>query len=60
MTNASALGLERRGGRDQRRSSKGWRLTPGIYREIYSHSLTDESFRQGTTYSLVLTRFLSR
>lgn len=40
--------------------AKGWRLTPGIYREVFSHSLSDETFRQGTTYSLVLTRFLSR
>ena len=40
--------------------AKGWRVTPGIYREIYSHSLSDESFRQGTTYSLVFTRFLAR
>jgi hypothetical protein len=35
----------------------GWRVTPGVYREIYSHSLSDESFSQGTTYSIVLTRF---
>lgn len=40
--------------------ARGWRLTPGIYREIYSESLSDESFRQGTTYSLVLTRFLQK
>ncbi len=39
--------------------AKGWRLTPGLYREIYSRSLSDESFRQGTTWSIVLTRFLS-
>ena len=39
---------------------KGWRVTPGIYREIYSHSLSDESFRQGATYSVVLTRLLAR
>ena len=38
----------------------GWRVTPGVYREIYSHSLSDESFRQGTTYSLVLTRFFQK
>lgn len=37
----------------------GWRLTPGVYREVYSKSLSDESFRQGTTWSIVLTRFLS-
>lgn len=36
---------------------KGVRVTPGIYREIYSRSLSDESFRQGTTYSLTVTRF---
>jgi hypothetical protein len=36
---------------------KGLRVSPGIYREIYSHSLSDESFRQGTTYSLTITRF---
>lgn len=40
--------------------AKGWRITPGVYREIYSRSLSDESFRQGTTYSIVLTRFLQR
>jgi len=37
--------------------AKGWRLSPGIYREMYSESLSDESFRQGTTYSLVISRF---
>ena len=37
----------------------GWRLTPGVYREVYSESLSDESFRQGTTWSIVLTRFVS-
>lgn len=37
--------------------TKGLRVTPGIYREVYSESLSDESFRQGTTYSLVLSRF---
>ncbi|HEY6147278.1 MAG TPA: hypothetical protein VIZ69_06255, partial [Thermoanaerobaculia bacterium] len=36
---------------------KGLRISPGIYREIYSKSLSDESFRQGTTYSLTITRF---
>jgi hypothetical protein len=36
---------------------KGFRVSPGIYREIYSRSLSEESFRQGTTYSLTLTRF---
>lgn len=36
---------------------KGLRVSPGIYREIYSKSLSDESFRQGTTYSLTITRF---
>jgi hypothetical protein len=36
---------------------KGFRVTPGIYREVYSRSLSRESFRQGTTYSMVLTRF---
>lgn len=36
---------------------KGFRISPGIYREIFSRSLSDESFRQGTTYSLTLTRF---
>jgi len=36
---------------------KKWRVTPGIYREVYSKSLSDESFRQGTTYSLTVTRF---
>lgn len=37
--------------------AKGWRVTPGVYREVYSESLSDESFRQGTTFSIVLTRF---
>jgi hypothetical protein len=36
---------------------KGLRVSPGIYREIYSRSLSDEAFRQGTTYSLTITRF---
>jgi len=36
---------------------KGFRITPGIYGEIYSKSLSDESFRQGTTYSLTIARF---
>jgi hypothetical protein len=40
--------------------AKGWRVTPGVYREVYSDSLSEESFRQGTTYSIVLTRFLQR
>jgi hypothetical protein len=34
-----------------------WRVSPGVYREVYSKSLSDESFRQGTTYSLTVTRF---
>ena len=38
----------------------GWRLAPGVYREAYSRSLSDESFRQGTTYSIVLTRFFQK
>jgi hypothetical protein len=40
--------------------AKGFRVTPGIYREVYSHSLSHESFRQGTTYSLVVTRFFQK
>ncbi len=36
---------------------KGFRVSPGVYRELYSKSLSDESFRQGTTWSLTLTRF---
>lgn len=39
--------------------AKGWRVSPGVYREVYSESLSDESFRQGTTWSVVLTRFVS-
>lgn len=35
----------------------GVRITPGVCREIYSESISDESFRQGTSYSLVLSRF---
>jgi hypothetical protein len=34
----------------------GWQLLPGVYREVYSRSLSDESFRQGTTFSLTLSR----
>jgi hypothetical protein len=36
------------------------RVTPGVYREIYSHSLSDESFSQGTTWSLVVSRFFQK
>jgi hypothetical protein len=36
---------------------KGFRVAPGIYREVYSKSLSEESFRQGTTYSLSFTQF---
>jgi len=36
---------------------KGWRVSPAVYREVYSKSLSDESFKQGTTYSLTVTRF---
>lgn len=35
---------------------RGLRVTPGIYREICSESLSDESFEQGTTYSLLVSR----
>jgi hypothetical protein len=31
-------------------------LTPGVYRELWSHGFTGESFRQGTTWSLSVTR----
>ena len=36
---------------------RGFRVAPGIYREVYSKSLSEESFRQGTTYSLSFTQF---
>jgi len=36
---------------------KGYRISPGIYQELYSKSLSDESFKQGTTYSLTFSRF---
>lgn len=36
---------------------KGFRVAPGIYREVYSRSLSSETFHQGTTYSLTLSRF---
>ena len=36
---------------------KGFRIAPGIYREVYSRSLSEETFHQGTTYSLTLSRF---
>lgn len=29
---------------------------PGVYHELYSHGLHDETFRQGTTWSLAVTR----
>ena len=35
----------------------GFRVSPGVYGEVYSKSLSDESFRQGTTYSLTFLRF---
>lgn len=35
----------------------GFRVAPGVYGEVYSKSLSDESFRQGTTYSLTFHRF---
>lgn len=37
-------------------SWNGIRISPGVYREVYSRSLSDQTFRQGTTYSLTLTR----
>lgn len=33
-----------------------WTIVPGVFREIWTHSLSDEDFRQGTTWSLGLTR----
>jgi hypothetical protein len=33
------------------------RVSPGIYVEAFSHSLSDESFRQKPTFSVVVTRF---
>jgi hypothetical protein len=36
---------------------RGFQVSPGIYRKIYSRSLSTETFWQGTTYSLTLTRF---
>lgn len=35
----------------------GFRVSPGVYQEIYSRSLSDESFSQKTTFSIVLTRY---
>ena len=36
---------------------KGFRVYPGVYRELYSRSLSDETFHQGMTYSLTVSRF---
>lgn len=33
------------------------RLSPGVYVEAYSHSLSHESFEQKPTFSLVVSRF---
>lgn len=33
------------------------RVTPGLYFEAFSHSLSDESFRQKPTFSVVISRF---
>ena len=35
---------------------KGFHAAPGVYREIFSHSLSGETFRQGTTFSFALSR----
>jgi hypothetical protein len=35
-----------------------WHLSPGVYRELYSHGTHHETFEQGTTWSLSLTRLL--
>ena len=32
-------------------------VAPGIYQEIYSKSLSDQTFKQNTTFALTLTRF---
>ena len=37
--------------------SPGFRVAPGVYGEVYSKSLSDESFRQGTTYSLTFIKY---
>lgn len=35
----------------------GFRAVPGVYREVFSHSLSSQqSFRQGTTWSLAISR----
>jgi hypothetical protein len=36
---------------------KQFRITPSIYWEVYSKSLSDQSFSQGTTYALTLTKY---
>ena len=33
---------------------RGFIVTPAVFRELWSHSLSDESFRQGTTFSVGL------
>lgn len=36
---------------------QGFRVSAGVYREVYSHSLSSETFSQGTTWSMTLSRF---
>jgi copper chaperone CopZ len=35
---------------------KGFHAAPGVYREVFSHSLSGETFHQGTTFSFALSR----
>jgi hypothetical protein len=37
-------------------AGKGFRVAPGVYREVFSHSLSGETFHQGTTWSLAISR----
>ena len=35
---------------------KGFQAAPGVYREIFSHSLSGDTFHQGTTLSFAISR----
>jgi hypothetical protein len=35
-----------------------WRIAPSIYHELYSHGMHDESFEQGNTFSLSISRIV--
>jgi hypothetical protein len=39
---------------------RGVTITPSVYRELYSHGFNDETFSQGTTLGLTITRMFGR